>query len=84
MILSAITRANYPAAVAGDQDAQGVPLRILEHEATMYESVMHTCVHPLHAAVDPLCAYTIAADADKPRIVCDICRPIRILLGESV
>lgn len=35
-ILLDLTRVNYPAALAGDKDAQGVLLRILEHEAKLY------------------------------------------------
>ena len=35
-ILLDITRVNYPAAMGGDREAQGVILRVLEHEAKLY------------------------------------------------
>ena len=35
-ILLDITRVNYPAAMAGDRDAQATLLRVLEHEAKLY------------------------------------------------
>lgn len=35
-ILLDITRVNYPAAMGGDREAQGVLLRVLEHEAKLF------------------------------------------------
>lgn len=56
-------------------------IRICNRCGWGYEATIHTCEHPLHAAIDPECAYadpTITTPDLHPR--CDICRPIRAIL----
>lgn len=43
----------------------------------MYES-LHTCAHPIHAAVDPLCVYY--AGGPPSAVTCDVCRPAREIM----
>lgn len=46
---------------------------------------MHTCVHPLHTAIDPECVFADPeADPPERHLLCDICRPIRLLLDEGM
>ena len=60
------------------------PARICNRCAEAYSSRLHTCAHPLHAAIDPACVYTAqdgAVSGDHMR--CDVCGPIRLLLSEE-
>ncbi len=51
--------------------------------AVAYEPPLHTCAHPLHAAIDPACVYWLGGDVPEQHMRCDICGPIRYLMQEE-
>lgn len=42
---------------------------------------LHSCAHPLHAAVDPQCVYHTGLDGP---LRCDVCGPVRLILDSSL